>query len=434
MAGGLAVNFQLPPQRALDFFRAKGLQASYDFRDMEREEHNHAFTVAKMLDMDLLADVRDAVDRAIAEGQTARQFREGLQPLLEARGWWGRQEMTDPVTGEQRLVQLGSARRLQIIYDTNLSTAYAAGHWQAIVTNAKYRPYLMYDAVDDDRTRPQHRAWDNLVLRWDDPWWRTHYPPNGWRCRCSVIQLSERDLRKLGKSGPDDAPHEPTRAWANPRTGEVRQIPLGVDPGWDYHPGREAAQHLAEAAVEKIAMVPAELAASAFKQLAPTITPELDDAFGQWFDQVIADPHPHAQLRHVGVLTPQVLEQLAQRGLMPESAALSIRDEDILHARRDAKAQQLPDDFWHHLPSQLQKPDAILLDTTQAKPALLYVYALPEGHGKTVVVLGYELKLRNPATGKKERVTTNLVRSGKLVRSADTLRDPVSYELLWGGL
>ena len=134
------------------------------------------------------------------------------------------------------------------------------------------------------------------------------------------------------------------------------------------------------------------------------------------------------------MLTPQVLEELAARGLAPESAALSVRDEDILHARRDAKAQQLPDDFWHHLPSHLQKPDAILLDTTQAKPALLYVYALPEGHGKTVVVLGYELKLRNPATGKKERVTTNLVRSGKLVRDADTLRDPVSYELLWGGL
>lgn len=430
----LSVDFSLPPERALAFFRSKGLQASFDWRDMQREEHDRAFTVAKLLDMDLLNDVRQAVEQAIAEGKTAKQFRDELTPLLQAKGWWGQQEMTDPETGEQRLVQLGSARRLQIIYDTNLSTSYAAGRWQSIVANATTAPYLLYNAVDDDRTRELHRTWDNTVLRWDDAWWQTHYPPNGWRCRCSVIQLSERDLRKLGKSGPDSAPPSPTREWINPRTGEVRQTPDGIDPGWDYHPGRDSAKHLATQALEKIGAVPAELGAAAYQAVAPAVTPELDLAFGEWFDQVIADPHPHAQLRHVGALTPNVIERLTAKGLMPESATLSIRDEDILHARRDAKDQQLPDDFWHHLPSHMRAPDAILLDTTQKKPALLYVHVLPEGHGKTVVVLGYELKLRNPESGKKERVTTNLVRSGKLIMDVETLRDATSYELLWGGL
>lgn len=264
----LSVDFGLPPERALDFFRAKGLQASFDWRDMQRQEHDRAFTVAKLLDMDLLADVQTAVDQALADGKTFAEFRDQLTPLLQARGWWGTQEMTDPETGEQRLVQLGSARRLQIIYDTNLSTSYAAGHWQSIVANAKNAPYLLYNAVDDDRTREQHRAWDNTVLRWDDAWWQTHYPPNGWRCRCSVIQLSERDLRKLGKSGPDKAPSSPTREWLNPRTKEVRQIPEGIDPGWDYHPGRSRQQALLETASSKLQSAPPALAREALRSMA----------------------------------------------------------------------------------------------------------------------------------------------------------------------
>lgn len=66
----------------------------------------------------------------------------------------------------------------------------------------------------------------------------THTPPNGWNCRCALIQLSERDLLKLGKSGPDDPPPSPMREWTNPRTGEVLEVPVGVDPGWGYAPGR----------------------------------------------------------------------------------------------------------------------------------------------------------------------------------------------------
>jgi uncharacterized protein with gpF-like domain len=32
----------------------------------------------------------------------------------------------------------------------------------------------------DGRTRPMHAAWHNTVLPFDHPFWKTHYPPNGW--------------------------------------------------------------------------------------------------------------------------------------------------------------------------------------------------------------------------------------------------------------
>ncbi len=263
----LAVNFKLAPAKAVEFFKGKGLQASFAWQDMLHEEHDRAFTIAKMMDLDLLGDVRGYVDRAINEGWTRQRFIDELKPELVRRGWWGRSEMRDPATGEMRDVQLGSPRRLNTIYDTNLRTAYAAGHWARIQENARSAPYVMYSAVLDGRTRAQHRAWNGKVLRADDPWWKTHTPPNGWNCRCTVIQLSERDLNKMGKAGPDDAPPSPTREWTNPRSGEVMQVPVGVDPGWGYAPGASRRASALQVAGEKATAAPADLATSFIESL-----------------------------------------------------------------------------------------------------------------------------------------------------------------------
>lgn len=229
--------FDLAPRKALEFFRGKGYATTFSWQDVWQEQHDEAFTVAKMMQVDLLADVRAAVDKAIAEGQTVDQFRDQLKPRLLEAGWWGKAEMVDPATGETRLVQLGSPRRLRVIFETNMQTAYAAGHWAQIRQTKADAPYLMYDAVDDGNTRPEHAAWNGLVLPADDPWWQTHYPPNDWGCRCGVIQLSADQVRAMGKEGPDDAPADQMREYTNPRTGEVSQVPKGIGPGWAYAPG-----------------------------------------------------------------------------------------------------------------------------------------------------------------------------------------------------
>lgn len=228
--------FDLAPEAAIAFFRKKGLAKSFDYRDLWRDEHEIAFTVAKMADVDLLTDVRDAVDQAIAEGQTLEQFKKAIVPKLQKAGWWGVREQLDPITGRLEEVQLGSARRVQTIFRTNMMTAYSAGEWAQIEETADSAPYLMYDAVGDNRTRPQHAAWDGTILRYDDPWWTTHRGPNGYNCRCSTIQLSDRDLTGMGKSV-STAPKVELREYVNKRTGETMTVPRGIDPGFDYNPG-----------------------------------------------------------------------------------------------------------------------------------------------------------------------------------------------------
>lgn len=231
--------------------RDKGLLSSFAWQDVWKVEHEAAFTVAKMADLDLLADVKAAVDAAIADGQTLAQFKQALTPKLMKAGWWGMREQVDPQTGRKDLVQLGSARRLETIFRTNMMTSYAAGEWAQIEETAERAPYLMYDAVDDDRTRDAHRAWNGLVLRWDDPFWQTHRPPNGWNCRCSVIQLGPRDLAAMDKTAPDKAPPIKTREYTNRRTGEVMEVPRGIDPGWDYNPGANRGARLRQLRDEK---------------------------------------------------------------------------------------------------------------------------------------------------------------------------------------
>ena len=149
--------------------------------------------------------------------------------------------------------------------------------------------------MDDDRTRPQHRAWHNVTLPLDDAWWATHRPPNGWRCRCRVIGVTQREYDQgevLDRPGAETdrkapivrapmaktAPPEALRDWRNPATGAIEKIPDGIDPGFDYNPGTTGRSQAFEAMVQaKLArMLPAVAeAASTAGVLPPRVAKEV---------------------------------------------------------------------------------------------------------------------------------------------------------------
>jgi hypothetical protein len=181
---------------------------------------------------DLLADLRKAVEKAIADGTTIDEFRRDFDEIIRKTGW-----------------QYKGARgwRTAVIFNTNLSTAYAHGHWQRMTDPdvLKVRPYLRYVASSSADPRPEHMAWYNVVLPADDPWWNTHYPPNGWGCKCGVVSVSARELEELKKEYEGSpypirtvAPKVRRYEWVNQKTGEVHYVPEGIDPGWGYNPGK----------------------------------------------------------------------------------------------------------------------------------------------------------------------------------------------------
>lgn len=214
----------LPFAEAIGFFRQKLRIPTRTWTDIWQGMHARAFVVAGAMRDELLADFQEAVARGLEDGTTIAEFRKDFDRIVAKHGW---------------SYKGGRGWRSRVIFDTNMRTAYMAGRWEQIQANAERRPFLRYVAVQDRRTRPDHRKWHGTVLRADDPWWSTHYPPNGWNCRCTVQQLSARDMERFGYTESGSAPPSPTETrTVNTPSGPVAvEVPEGIDPGWSYNVG-----------------------------------------------------------------------------------------------------------------------------------------------------------------------------------------------------
>lgn len=89
-----------------------------------------------------------------------------------------------------------------------MQTHYGIGRTIQQRENAGTRPYLMWDAINDGRSRESHAAMDGHVAPVEDPIWQRWHPPAGHNCRCSRISLTQAqaERRGLGKPAPDAQP------------------------------------------------------------------------------------------------------------------------------------------------------------------------------------------------------------------------------------
>ncbi|WP_288582017.1 phage minor head protein [uncultured Methylobacterium sp.] len=264
--------FRVPPEVPA-YFAEKGLKPGFSWLDVWGEEHAYAFTVAKAVDLELLTAFRNSIARAIDAGQGFETWRAGLLPELERLGWAKPRRVADP-TGARpdAVVNFAAPGRLQTIFSSNMRAARAAGQWERIQRTKAALPYLLYVRTASAEPRVQHLAWAGTILPADDPWWSTHFPPNGWGCKCAVRQISqfERD-QKLGQGGYGiEPPTLEMKPFVNKRTGEVTWVPDGIDPGWQTNPGLARTrtlvtrmnERLAEAGEAEARRVIAEIAAS----------------------------------------------------------------------------------------------------------------------------------------------------------------------------
>ena len=233
-------NFKiLPNLEAIAHFEKKMLGTSYSYLDVLAHEHAVAFTVAKMMNKDLLTETKSAIESAMQNGTDFNTFKKRLKPYLMTKGWWGEQAVVnkaggDPKDGEIQKVQLGSTRRLRTIYQTNLHSSYAAGQWDRIQQNKELLPYLQYMPSVAGKKRDDHKQYYNIVRPVDDPIWQSIYPPNGYGCLCWVKQLTKRQAEKSGIS--EEQVIE-TETVENPRTGQKQQVPVGIEPSFAHNHG-----------------------------------------------------------------------------------------------------------------------------------------------------------------------------------------------------
>lgn len=260
---------KLTPSEAAAYLERRGqLTKTFAWQDLWQDEHAQQFTVSRLARLDLLQDIRELITGSVGGELSRRDFMRDAQALLAKAGWWGQKTVIDEVTKMEVTTTFDPAR-LKLIYDTNTRMAYSAGLWERMARNRKTHPYVRYITQRDDRVRPAHRAWDGVTLPQDDPFWRTHYPPNGWRCRCRAVAVSQREYDRGQTPGggamKKTAPPVEMRDWIDRRTGEIKRVPVGIDPGFDYNVGAASARATAlqDTVAEKLAKAAPDLARAA---------------------------------------------------------------------------------------------------------------------------------------------------------------------------
>ncbi len=426
---------RLPPEFAVAYMRARGyvLPPTFDWREMWQEAHTTAFTVAKSAGYDILGDIHAALEKVLAEGRTFRDFSAELAPILQSKGWWGRAPAADPLTGEIRAVQLGSPRRLRVIYDTNLRTAQAAGDWVRIQAHAQSHPYLRYIVILDGHEREEHRRWHGTTLPVTHIWWITHYPPNGWFCRCTVMQLSPEDMEEFGYEL-TEAPPTKMLPWENARTGELLLVPDGIDPGFAYNVGQAALQeHASRALMGKLDSLPPRLAAEAMADSARFILPAVRRDVEAWITATASrissgDRRVFNERRVVGALNKEQLDFLEARGSLPAAGGISIGDRDILHMQRPGKgARRWSAERLGDVPEILAHPKAVLWGNQVE--GFFYVADGPADAPPRVVIV----KVDTAQKAGRYKVWTNNPRTTANLSWKD-LRNRGRYELIAGRL
>lgn len=219
---GVAARYgNLPFAEAIAALRQKLNMPTTSWRDVWGEAHNRAFMVAGAMGEDLLNDLRGAVDDAIARGVSLGEFQKQFAAIAARHGW----DYTGP-----------EPWRARVIYDTNMRQSYNAGREAQMEAAKARRPYGIYVHGDSLNPREQHLKWHHLVLPLDDPWWETHSPSNGYGCKCKKYSLSEAELKRRGLTV-SSSPEIEYRDYLDKSTGEIKQIPKGIDPGFEYRPG-----------------------------------------------------------------------------------------------------------------------------------------------------------------------------------------------------
>lgn len=219
----------VPFEEASRFLRDKVRLPTKKWTDIKEGQHARGFVVAGATKDALLADFQAAIQSAIDNGTGLPQFRKDFRDIVARHGWTG-------WTGEGS--RKGVAWRTRVVFETNLSMARAAGRWEQIMQSRKRRSWLRYVAVLDTHVRPDHRRWHGTVLPVDDEWWDTHYPPNGWNCRCTVMSLSNAQLADFGYEPSAAPPREDLVRRKDPFGEGHIAIDRGIDPGFNHNVGK----------------------------------------------------------------------------------------------------------------------------------------------------------------------------------------------------
>lgn len=427
----MQVVFGQPPTKAIEYLEQKQVMPSQDWWQVQGNAHNKSFVVAHMTNLDLLEDVRKSLVDAQKNGWDLKRWSQEIEPKMKQRGWWGKQDiMTED---GQRTVQLGNPYRLKTIYQTNMAQAYEAGRQDKMWEDDRIFPYVMYSAILDNKTRPQHRSLHGVVMKKSDPAWAAIAPKNGYNCRCTVIELMDYEVQGQGLKVYDSTGYLHIDN-VDTKHGGIAQVArldfpdrasFRTDAGWVGRPNSNVTEQLLTKAAQSDPVISSSVVKEVFKN--KEIVKQYNDEVKQWI-QSVDTQKPRGEMRPVGTLDKQFLEVLKKKkGIELESSVITVHDRETLrHIDQSRKTHNR--EWVENIVENLNGKHDLYWDKPHATPLLVFDLHNEGVFYKVVLQINQKLKGRD-AEGVKQNIVGNVIRT-LIVEEPDNLLKSPDYEYL----
>lgn len=407
-------DFKSPPQDAIRYLEQKFPKASWAYTDLLDNAHDRAFVVAKMVDMDLATTVQRSIIDAMQEGKGYKAWAKDIDKVLAKSGWYDGQINVD-AQGNAKKVVTGGQHRLETIYRTNVAAAYEAGRQQVIFNDRDDDPfgYVMYSAIMDNRTRPTHKALHGKVMEKSDPAWSSISPPNGYNCRCTIVELTQGQIDRYGYKVSKSEGKLSTQVVELPNGKEAQRTLFELDNGavfktdvgFNHAPKILPMQTLFDKAILAEPKFASRVVSQALAQ--PSIKTQVNQEVKTWVQGVDAK-YAKGEFRHVGVIPSVFIEALAsEKNFELQTAVITLHDRISLHhlAREHKTHSQ---DWVENIVENLTGKYALYWDNKKNYP--VFIFDVPNSKYRLVMRLNENIKGHN-VFNEKQKFTGNVIRT-----------------------
>ena len=407
-------DFKSPPQDAIRYLEQKFPKASWAYTDLLDNAHDRAFVVAKMVDVDLATTVQRSIIDAMQEGKGYKAWAKDIDKVLAKSGWYDGQINVD-AQGNAKKVVTGGQHRLETIYRTNMAAAYEAGRQQVIFNDRDDDPfgYVMYSAIMDNRTRPTHKALHGKVMEKSDPAWSSISPPNGYNCRCTIVELTQGQIDRYGYKVSKSEGKLSTQVVELPNGKEAQRTVFDLDNGavfktdvgFNHAPKILPMQTLFDKAILAEPKFASRVVSQALAQ--PRIKNQVNQEVKTWVQGVDAK-YAKGEFRHVGVIPSVFIEALAnKKNFELQTAVITLHDRISLHhlAREHKTHSQ---EWVENIIENLTGKYALYWDNKKNYP--VFIFDVPNSKYRLVMRLNENIKGHN-VFNEKQKFTGNVIRT-----------------------
>lgn len=118
--------------------------------------------------------------------KTFHELNEAFPSLLDSKG--NLIPFNQFLNSVQTINKSYNGQYLKVEYEFAKSSAYMAARWKEFEKDGEDY-YLQYRTAGDARVRKTHQRLHGITLPITSKFWDKYFPPNGWNCRCTVVQV-----------------------------------------------------------------------------------------------------------------------------------------------------------------------------------------------------------------------------------------------------